>query len=116
MCFALCAAVLFLYFCRPVVVIHYSALAKAPIGYLYHTDWYLSRDGLQPGGTSRYFADWRQKPDHWTGISVVGETRDHVEITGPFSRVDVYVGPDARVQRTDIRHGFFARFAELEEH
>jgi hypothetical protein len=113
---ALCAAVLFLYFCRPVVVIHYSAAAEEPIGYIYDTDWYLSRDGLHPGESTRYFADWRQKPGHWTGISVVGEKWDYVEINGPFSRVDVYVGPDAKVQRTEIRYGFFARFTKPKGH
>jgi len=114
--YALCATVLFVYFCRPVVAIHYSAAAKEPIGYIYDTDLYLSRGALDPGESNGYFADWRQKPDHWTGISVVREKWDDVEINGPFSRVDVYVGPDAKVQRTEIRYGFFARFTTPKGH
>ncbi len=106
------ALVLIWYSCRPVVVIHYSPAGSSPIGYVYDTDVYLARRVLRPGESARYYTDWHHESDYWTSVSLPAESGDYVEITGPFSRVDVYVGPDARVERTDIRHGFFARFIE----
>ncbi len=111
----LCALTLFWYFCRPVVVIHYSAAGGSPIGYFYDTDVYLARRTLHPGESAMYYTDWHHASDYWTSVSLPAESGDHVEVNGPFSRVDVYVGPDAKVQRTTIRHGFFARFSEPSE-
>lgn len=109
---ALCALVLVWYFCRPVVVIHYSAEGSSPIGYVYDTDVYLARRILRPGDSAKYYTDWHHESDYWTSVSLPAESGDEVEIIGPFSRLDVYIGPDATIERTERRHGFFARFSE----
>lgn len=112
---ALCILVLFWYFCRPAVVLHYSASGDEPIGYFYDTDVYISKRSLYPGESVKYYTDWHQGPDYWTMISFPFESRDSVEINGPFSRVDVCIGAGAKVERTEIRHGFFDRFTALRE-
>ncbi|MNK46906.1 hypothetical protein D3C87_657010 [compost metagenome] len=109
------ALVLFWYFCRPVVALHYSASGSAPIGYFYDTDVYISKRSLQPGESAKYYTDWQHKSDYWTSISFPAENREEVEINGPFSRVDVCIGPGGKIERTETRHGFFARFTAPSE-
>lgn len=47
----------------------------------------------------------------WVTLSFPVASRDVLHVTEPFSRIDVYIGPAARIGRTEIRHGFFARFS-----
>jgi hypothetical protein len=48
----------------------------------------------------------------WMLISTPREKGDTLEITKPFSRIDVYFATGGKIDRTEIRHGFFARFLE----
>lgn len=109
---AACALALIWYFCRPVFVVHYSKLGSRSVGLIYDTDLYLSRRSLNPGESARYFTDWRQEADYWTGLSVLAQHRDEVEITGSFSRIDLCVGPSAKIERVETRHGFSDRFTD----
>ncbi|MDH0091217.1 hypothetical protein N7373_07145 [Achromobacter mucicolens] len=103
------------YFCRPVVVLHYSTSGESSIGYYYITKTYISKSALEPGESTRYATDWRQEADYWTMITFPAESNDSVEIEVPFSRVDVCIAPGAKVEWTEIRHGFFDRFTEPSE-
>lgn len=93
-------------------MLHYSVSGNSAIGYVYDTDVYISKRSLRPGESAKYYTDWRQASGYRTAISVLSASRDEVEINGPFSRVDVYVGPDGRIERTETRHSFVDRFTD----
>jgi hypothetical protein len=44
-------------------------------------------------------------------LSLPFSSRDGVTLEPPFSRVDVYISADTKIERTVIRHGFFDRFS-----
>jgi hypothetical protein len=46
-----------------------------------------------------------------TYLSLPFASRDGVTLEPPFSRVDVYISADTKIERTVIRHGFFDRFS-----
>ena len=93
----------------PVVVLHYSAAASAPVGFFFNDDNTITKDAMEPG-TSRQFRTARQPhADYFIEVSLPMASRDGVEIKPPFSRADVYIGADTKITRTVIRKDFLAR-------
>ena len=112
----LCAApiiwVLFLYFCRPVVALHYAEDAQADLLVFFNDNHDTTRFLLAPGQTVSSPTAMFPASDMWMLISTPREKGDTLEITKPFSRIDVYFARGGKIDRTEIRHGFFARFLE----
>lgn len=112
----LCAApvlwVLFVYFCRPVVALHYSADARADILVFFNDNHDTARFLLAPGQSVTSPTAMFPASDMWMLISFPREDGDSMEITKPFSRVDVYIGAGGKIERTETRQRFFARFTE----
>jgi hypothetical protein len=50
------------------------------------------------------------EPDMWILLTFPSQSNDALEITKPFSRIDVFIGPGAKIERTEVHDGFFARF------
>lgn len=112
----LCAApvlwVLFLYFCRPVVALHYSEDAHADLLVFFNDNHDTARFLLVPGQSVKSPTAMFPASDMWMLISFPREKGDSMEITKPFSRVDVYIAAGGRIERTEIRQGFFTRFVK----
>ena len=112
----LCAApifwVLFLYFCRPVVALHYAEDAQADLLVFFNDNHDTTRFLLAPGQSVSSPTAMFPVSDMWMLISTPRERGDTLEITKPFSRIDVYFATGGKIDRTEIRHGFFARFLE----
>ncbi|MNT21679.1 hypothetical protein D3C72_1570260 [compost metagenome] len=49
-------------------------------------------------------------PDVWILLSFPWEKGDHLEITKPFDRIDVFIRPGGKIERTVVGEGFFSRF------
>jgi hypothetical protein len=49
--------------------------------------------------------------NYFIDVSLPFASRDGVEIRQPFSRVDVYIGPDTKIERTLVKNDFLARVA-----
>jgi hypothetical protein len=101
----------FWYFCSPVVVLHYDARAKDPVVYFYDDNNWISKKRIDPGAAARYFTDMFPDSESWIDVSLPFSSRDSVTLKLPFSRVDVYINADTKIERTVIRHGFFDRFS-----
>jgi len=98
-------------FTSPVVFLHYAADARAPVVYFFNEDNDIVKDRLAPGASVEFRTARRLHADYFIDVSLPFASRDGVEITQPFSRIDVYIGPDTKVERTVIRHDYLARFA-----
>lgn len=102
--------IMFVYFCRPVVALHYSKEATDRIGYFFNDNHAISKRGLSPGESVEYLTAMFPKPDMWILLTFPRDSNDALEITKPFSRIDVFIGPGAKIERTEVHDGFFARF------
>jgi len=102
---------LFMWLCRPIVALHYSPKADETIGFFLDTEFSVTKRELSPGQSAFIPTAMNPHPDMWVTLSFPVASRDVLHITEPFSRIDVYIGPAARIERTEIRHGFFARFS-----
>ncbi|TRX73448.1 hypothetical protein [Pseudomonas mangiferae] len=107
--------ILFWYFCRPVLVIHYAPDAIEEVGYFLLVNNNTDKDALSPGEKSRYYMDMFPEPNSLIIFSLPATSRDGVELTPPFSRVDIYVDAGHTITRTRISHGFFERFYEPDD-
>jgi hypothetical protein len=114
MAIAICIApfvwVVFLFNCRPTVALHYSAEATDSLGYFLNDNHSITKRGLKPGESVKYPTAMFPEPDMWILLTFPFQSDDFLEITKPFSRIDVFIGPGAKIKRTEVRHGFFARF------
>jgi len=114
MAIAICMApfvwVVFLFNCRPTVALHYSAEATDSLGYFLNDNHSITKRGLKPGESVKYPTAMFPEPDMWILLTFPFQSDDFLEITKPFSRIDVFIGPGAKIERTEVRHGFFARF------
>ena len=95
----------------PVVFLHYSASATAPVTYFFNEDNDIVKDHLVPGASIEFRTARRPHADYFIDVSLPLASRDGVEIRQPFSRVDVYIGPDAKIERTVVKTEFLARVA-----
>jgi hypothetical protein len=95
----------------PVVFLHYSATATAPVTYFFNEDNDIVKDHLEPGASIEFRTARRLHADYFIDVSLPFASRDGVEIRQPFSRVDVYIGPDAKIERTVVKTDFLARVA-----
>jgi hypothetical protein len=95
----------------PVVVLHYSAQAVAPVTYFFNEDNDIVKDQLAPGASIEFRTARRPHADYFIDVSLPLASRDGVEIRRPFSRVDVYIGPDTKIERTVVKTDFLARVA-----
>ncbi|MNT28420.1 hypothetical protein D3C72_1641060 [compost metagenome] len=102
--------VFFVYFCRPVVVLHYSENASTRIGYFFNDNHDITKRGLQPGEIVKFPTAMFPAPDMWILLTFPTERGDSLEITEPFSRIDVHILEGGKIDRTVVRHGFFSRF------
>jgi len=98
------------YFCRPVLVLHYSSQAREPVAYILNENDRVTRRQLSPGGAVRFYTPMFARPDTWIEVSLPLASRDGVIIKPPFSRVDLYIDHFAKIERTDVKYGFFDRF------
>ncbi|KNE29094.1 hypothetical protein AFM18_03960 [Achromobacter spanius] len=94
----------------PVVLLHYSKDAESPIRVFFNDNDDTLKLGMTPGQTLRFRTAMFPRPDMWILITFPGQSPDHVELTQPFSRVDIFVGAGAKVERTAVHERFFARF------
>jgi len=108
--------VLYMWLCTPVVALHYSAKATEPIGFYLDTESSNLKRDLAPGESRWYATDMNRPPYMWVTVSFPFHSKDFLNFEGPFSRIDVYIGPGAQIERTEIRHGFFARFTNPDLH
>jgi len=93
----------------PVVVVHYSEHATGRVSVFFNDNDDTRKLGMSPGQTLRFRTAMFPKPGMWILITFPGHSADHIELTQPFSRVDVFVGDGAKVERTEIRDRFLAR-------
>jgi hypothetical protein len=98
-------------FTMPVVFLHYSAAAAAPVTYFFNEDNDIVKDRLAPGASVEFRTARRPREGYVIDVSLPFAGADGVEIRPPFSRVDVYIGPDAKIVRTVVRTDFLARFS-----
>jgi hypothetical protein len=98
-------------FTLPVVFLHYSATATAPVTYFFNEDNDIVKDHLAPGASIEFRTARRPHADYFIDVSLPLASRDGVEIRQPFSRVDVYIGPDTKIERTVVKTDFLARIA-----
>ena len=94
---------------KPVVVIHYSAAATQPVSCFYNGNNYIRREYIYPGDSRTFRTSHDPGPDYFVDVSLPMDG-DHVELSPPFSRVDVYLGADRKITRTVTRMDFLARF------
>ncbi|SEJ51581.1 hypothetical protein [Achromobacter sp. NFACC18-2] len=102
---------LFMWLCSPVVALHYSATATETIGFFLDTESSITKRDLSPGESAFIPTAMNPPSDMWVTLSFPVASRDVLHFTEPFSRMDVYIGLGARIERTEIRHAFFARFS-----
>ena len=110
---ALLLWIVFWFMCRPLILIHYSAEAPDAVVYFLDDGIYTTHEEIQPGSRDRYFGDMFPEADFSITFSLPYSSRDGFEIYPPFSRIDIYVDADARIERTEVSQNFFARFAWL---
>jgi hypothetical protein len=94
----------------PIVVLHYSKNATSPISVFFNDNDDTRRLSMTPGQTANLRTAMFSEPDMWILLTFPGQSSDHVELATPFSRVEVYIGPAARIERTTVKQEFFARF------
>jgi len=94
----------------PVVVLHYSADAAEPVVYFFDEPTDTVKAHIHPRESVGFHVGHNLDPDFAITVSLPLASRDGVDITPPFSRVDVYIGADTKITRTVTRHDFFARF------
>ena len=94
----------------PVVVLHYSADAREPVVYFFNEDNDIIKKRIYPGTSLAFHTAHRPDADYFIDVSLPFASRDGVEIKPPFSRVDVYIGPDTKITRTVVKTDFWARF------
>ena len=95
----------------PVVSLHYAATATAPVTYFFNEDNDIVKDHLVPGESIEFRTARRLHDDYFIDVSLPFASRDGVEIRKPFSRVDIYIGPDTKIERTVVKTDFLARVA-----
>jgi hypothetical protein len=98
-------------FTSPVVFLHYSATATVPVTYFFNEDNDIVKDQLAPGASIEFRTARRPHAAYFIDVSLPFASRDGVEIRQPFSRVDVYIGPDTKIERTVVKTDFLARVA-----
>ena len=98
------------FFCRPVIVLHYSADAHKPVVYLLNENDQITRGELAPGQTEKFYTPMFASRDAWIEVSLPFASRDGVNVKPPYSRVDVYIDASTKIERTDTKHDFLARF------
>lgn len=96
----------------PMVLLHYSKTATEQIGVFFNDNHDTSKFEMRPGETVARYTAMFPKPDMWLLLTFPGQSSDSLEITKPFRRIDVCIGPDAKIARVEIRHGFFDRFRD----
>ncbi|MFD4836769.1 hypothetical protein ACFWP0_04620 [Achromobacter sp. NPDC058515] len=109
---ALCASIAVWGALSPVVVLHYESGATQPLGYFFNDNLHITKAGLVPGETVKFPTAMFPGPDMWILLSFPWEDGDHLEITKPFDRIDVFIRPGGKIERTVIRNRFFSRFTE----
>lgn len=107
-----CFAIRAFYGISPVVYLHYCADARAPITYFFNENNNIVKDRIRPGESIEFRTAYRPHGDYYIDVSLPTSSQDGVEIKAPFSRVDVYIGIDARVTHTVIQTDFLARFTQ----
>ncbi|WP_139026513.1 hypothetical protein [Achromobacter arsenitoxydans] len=110
------AWILFAWLCRPVVALHYSAKATASIGFYFESDENRTKRGLAPGESVWLPTAMNPPSDMLVMLSFPFDSKDVLHVKEPFSRIDVYIGPGARIEWTETRHGFFSRFTNPSFH
>lgn len=108
--------ILFMWLCPPLVALHYSAKASESIVYFLDTESSITKSDLAPGESTFVPTAMYPPSEMWVTLSFPGTSRDVLEVTAPFSRIDVYIGPGARIERTETRYGFFSRFTNPSFH
>lgn len=71
---------------------------------------HLTKEEIKPGEKVRLVTDMFPDEDEFILFSLPLDSQDSVELHPPFSRVDIYISADARIERTTISQNFFARF------
>lgn len=96
---------------RPAVVLHYAADAKAPVIFFFMENDDTIKEYLHPGASLTYRTERSPGTDYYLSVSLPVASRDSVELKPPFSRVDVYIGPDTKITRTVVSTDFWSRFS-----
>lgn len=95
----------------PAVFLHYSATATAPVAYIFNEDHDIQREMIRPGETIEFRSRKDPSTDYFISISLPRASSGEVWITPPFSRVDVYVDANAKIERTVETKDYWARFS-----
>jgi hypothetical protein len=97
-------------FCRPVVILHYAPDAQGSDVYFFNEDNDTLKKEIKPGQVERIYTDYFQSRDFPMILSLPYSSRDGTYLTPPFSRVDIYIDANAKIDRVATRYGFFDRF------
>ncbi|AVR97106.1 hypothetical protein C9I28_16735 [Pseudoduganella armeniaca] len=95
----------------PLIALHYAADAREPVMFFLNRDSTILKEEIHPGQTREFRTPRNPKPDYYMDVSLPFSSRDGVEFKPPFSRVDVYIGADAKIVRTVVHTDFWARFS-----
>ncbi|WP_156902791.1 hypothetical protein [Achromobacter sp. MFA1 R4] len=104
--------ILFMWLCSPIVALHYSSQATESLVFYLYSDGTITKSELAPGKSDYTSTAMNPPSDMQVILSFPVLRREVLHVTEPFSRIDVYIGPGARIERTEIRHDFFARFTD----
>ena len=94
----------------PIVVLHYAADAPAPVVYFFNEDNHIIKEYIHPGEILEFRTSRHPDADYFVDVSLPFASRDGVEITTPFSRIDIYIGADTKITRYVTRTDYLARF------
>lgn len=96
----------------PLVVLHYAADARQAVVFFFNDNNNITKDTLSPGSCRHFRTALQPQAGYVIEVSLPLASHDGVEIRPPFSRVDVYIGADARIARTVVKTDFLARFRD----
>ncbi|AXA90613.1 hypothetical protein [Massilia sp. YMA4] len=94
---------------KPVIALHYAAEAAGPVVYFLNRDDHILKEQIHPGEVRKFRIPRNPKPNYYIDVSLPFSSNDGVELKPPFSRVDVYIGANAKIVRTVVHTDFWAR-------
>ncbi|MDH0093729.1 MULTISPECIES: hypothetical protein [Achromobacter] len=96
----------------PAVFLHYSDAASEEIGVFFNDNHDTDKFGMMPGETVTLRTAMFPRQEMWILLTFPTDSTDSLEITKPFRRIDVCIGAGAKIEKTEIRHGWLDRFTE----
>ncbi|MFM0695719.1 hypothetical protein PQQ64_26040 [Paraburkholderia graminis] len=96
--------------CRPVIVLHFWAQARAPVAYMLNENDRIARGQLERGEVERFYTPMFAPRQASTEVSLPILRWRGRDDQAAVCRVDMYIDQFARIERTDVKYGFLDRF------